>query len=145
MKHIEEFKVNCPRSKLEMRFQLKKNVEVTNSVLPVMMLNCLTGIIGLLIAIFEYWMKYRGFGAVFTIEMLCYIAAPIYFFASPIVLMWSEPKLRPRLRVGDVNFNDAGRYAEEEMKKEGDLRLQALAGVWNYQFQQGTSVAQKTK
>ena len=146
VKHIEEFKVNCPQSKLEMRFQLKKNVEVTNSVLPLMMVNCLSGILGLIITIYAYWKKFGPFGTIFTIEMLCCIAAPIYFFASPIVLMWSEPKLRPRLRVGDVNFNDdASRNSEEGRKKEGDMRLQALAGAWNCEFQRRASVAPKTK
>ena len=119
VKHLEAFKVNCPRSKLEMRFQLKKNVEVTNSVLPLMMVNCLSAIFGLIFTIYSYWKQFGPFGTIFIIEMLCCIAAPFYFFASPIVLMWSEPKLRPRLRVGDANFNDAGkmRRGKEERRR----------------------------
>lgn len=135
LKYIEAFRVNCAQSKLEMRFQLKKNIEVTKAVLPMLLLQSTLGVIGTIIAMY-FCLQFPGYAAIIlSMEILCYVVIPIYILLAPVLLMWNERKLRPNLKIGNIeNVGNAMNNIAAQTPDEGELRLQALSGMWNHQY-----------
>lgn len=90
----------------------------------------------MIITICAYHFYFGIVTTILIIEILCYIAAPIYFAASPIVLMWNEAKLRPKIKIRPVDFdeNSFNGMMHLEATDEGDLRLQKLEDTWNKKF-----------
>lgn len=135
LKYIEKFTVNCSRSKLETRFQLKKNIEVTKAVLPLLLMQSIAGLFALMFGIYLCLLMSEVSARLLSIEIICYILAPVYFMFAPLVLMWKEPKLRPKIQINHAEIIDSTSIdMTEETSKEGDLRLQTLESQWNYEF-----------
>lgn len=129
LRQIEDLSVNRARSKLEMRFQFKKNIEVTRAVLPLFAFHGFLGIFGSIIGIY-FTVALPDPSAVFlSVEVLCYILLPAYYGLAPILLIWNVKKLWPTVKIGLANF---GKPPGE--KKEGDLRIEALENSWNKTF-----------
>jgi hypothetical protein len=137
LNQIEKFFVNCARSKLEKRFQFRKNIEVTAAVLPLLIVQSCSGIFGMIVAIWTNIIFLDFDANIMAIELLCYFVVPILFFVSPLVLFFSEPKLRPKIKIGpegnNATLNPAG------ATNEAEARLKILEVTWKKKFDQNLS------
>lgn len=147
LQEIENFRVNCKRSKLETRFQLKKNIEVTKAVLPQLVAESCAGLVGLMIAVYVCLSFPGNNKFIMIVEILCYVVAPAYFAVYPIILMWNVPKLTPKMQIGQApaSLDDIAikMLGFQGHKSECQLRLKALEEMWNKKFDQNAVSTRK--